>query len=308
VDQAYQDVLRARVSWIAAQQNYAARLDSFKIDMGLPTDARIELDRSELEQLAITAKAALGDKFSTRLKEQQKILASDAPVEIVPISREGGGPLEIESFEAIGIALKHRMDLLILQGRVYDAQRGVTVAANALKADLTLFGTGEAGERRGIGSADLPDAELRLDKGRYSAGLFLDLPWERTAEQDAYRNSYIILQRSIRNVQEKEDQIKFQIFNELRNLLETRENYMIQTQGVELARERVKSSELFLQAGRAQIRDLLEAQQALVSTQNALTEALVNYRISELELQRDMGVLEVDHKGVWSEYRPGKTE
>ena len=308
VDQAYQDVLRARVSWIAAQQNYAARLDSFKIDLGLPTDARVELDRSELEQLALAAKAALGDKFSTRLKEQQEALASDAPVEIVPISREGGGPLELESSEAIDMALKHRMDLRILQGRVYDAQRGVTVAADALKADLTLFGTGEAGERRGIGTADLPDAELRLNKGRYSAGFTLDLPWERTEEQDAYRNSYITLQRSIRNVQEREDQIKFQILNELRNLLETRENYMIQTQGVELAFRRVKSSELFLQAGRAQMRDVLEAQQALVSTQNALTAALVNYRVSELELQRDMGVLEIDHKGVWSEYKPGKTK
>jgi outer membrane protein TolC len=308
VDQAYQDVLRARVSWIGAQQNYAARLDSFKIDLGLPTDARIELDRSELDHLTLSAKAALGDEFSIRLREQQETLASDAPVELVPISREGGGPLELESFEAIGIALKSRMDLRILQGRVYDAQRKVTVAANALKADLTLFGTGQAGERRSIASAGLPDAEFRLDEGRYSAGFTLDLPWERTAEQDAYRNSYIALQRAVRNVQEREDQIKFQILNELRNLLETRENYMIQTQGVELARERVKSSELFLQAGRAQMRDVLDAQESLVLTQNALTSALVNYRISELELQRDMGVLGVDHKGVWSEYKPGKTQ
>ena len=308
VDQGYQDVFRARVSWIAAQQNYAALLDSFKIDLGLPTDARIELDRSELDHLTLAAKAALGNEFSIRLKEQKGALASDAPVELVPISREGSGPLELESFEAIGTALKHRMDLRILQGRVYDAQRKVTVAADALRADLNLFGTANAGERRSLASAGLPDAEFRLDEGRYSAGFTLDLPWERTEEQDAYRNSYITLQRSVRNVQEKEDQIKFQILNELRNLMETRENYIIQTQAVELARHRVKSSELFLQAGRAQMRDVLEAQESLIITQKALTSALVNYRISELELQRDMGVLEVDHKGVWSEYKPGKTK
>ncbi len=94
----------------------------------------------------------------------------------------------------------------------------------------------------------------------------------------------------------------------LRSLLEARENFSIQSQAVELASNRVESAELFLQAGRAEMRDVLDAQESLVSAQKALTTALVNYRVSELELQRDMGVLEVDHKGVWSEYRPGKTE
>jgi outer membrane protein TolC len=308
VDQAYQDVLDARVEWIAAQQNYADRLDSFKVDLGLPTDANIELDNSELEQLSAAAKAALGAEFSTRLKRQQEILESDDSVEVPPINREGGGPLELEYSEAIKIALDNRMDLRILQDQVYDAQRGVTVAANLLKADLTLVGRAEAGERRGISSTDQSNAELRLNDGRYSAGFTLDLPWERTEEQNAYRNSYIILQRSVRNVQQLEDQIKFEVRNELRNLLEARENYIIQTQGVDLARRRTKSTELFLNAGRAQVRDLLEAQQALVSAQNALTAALVSYRISELELQRDMGVLKIDHKGVWSEFKPGQSK
>ncbi len=75
---------------------------------------------------------------------------------------------------------------------------------------------------------------------------------------------------------------------------------------MKLAKRRVKSTELFLQAGRAEIRDILEAQESLASAQNALTAALVNYRVAELELQRDMGVLEVDEKGNWREYQPGK--
>jgi outer membrane protein TolC len=308
VDQAYQDVLNARVRWIAAQQNYADRLDSFKIDLGLPTDANVELDPSEFEQLSAAAKEAIGVEFSTRLKRQQEILQSDDSVEVPPISREGGGPLELDYSEAIDIALKNRMDFRILQGQVYDAQRRVTVAANLLQAVLTLVGRAEAGERRGISSAEQSNAELRLDDGRYSAGFNLDLPWERTEEQNAYRNSYIILERSVRDVQQLEDQIKFEVRNELRNLIETRENYIIQTQGVDLARRRVKSTELFLNAGRAQVRDILEAQRALVSAQNALTSALVSYRISELEIQRDMGVLKIDHKGVWSEFKPGQSK
>jgi outer membrane protein TolC len=66
----------------------------------------------------------------------------------------------------------------------------------------------------------------------------------------------------------------------------------------------VKSSQLFLEAGRIQIRDLLDAQDALLSAQNALTRAVIDYRIAELELQQDMGVLAVNEKGLWREPSP----
>ena len=197
-----------------------------------------------------------------------------------------------------------RLDLRTALGDVYDAQRQVVVAADALRAGLTLTGTAEAGARRGISSADSPPAQLRPEKGVYTAGLLLDLPLERTAERNAYRNSLISLERATRNVQELEDQIKLQVRDALRNLLQARESRVIQAQAATVARRRVTSTDLFLEAGRAQIRDVLEAQEALVSAQNALTAATVNYRVAELELQRDMGVLEVDEKGNWREYKP----
>jgi outer membrane protein TolC len=312
VDQAHQDVLRARSTWIAAQQVYAASLDQFKLALGIPVDARIELDGSELGRLAAMAQANLAkgntDGSPPSLNGNLENESAGAPIEIVPPSREGGGPLEMDPSESIEIGLAHRMDLRILQGQVYDAQRKVVVAADALRANLTLIGAGQLGERRDLNSADLPNAQLRFDEGLYSSGLLLDLPWERTAQQDAYRNSFIVLQQAVRAVQGKEDEIKFQLRDELRVLLETRENYRIQTMAVDLAGKRVKSTELLLQAGRAQVRDILDAQEALVSAQNALTSAIVNYRIAELELQRDMGVLVIDNKGLWSEYHPKKSK
>jgi len=35
---------------------------------------------------------------------------------------------------------------------------------------------------------------------------------------------------------------------------------------------------------------------------SGLTAAIVNYRIAELELQRDMGVLRINEKGLWQEF------
>lgn len=61
------------------------------------------------------------------------------------------------------------------------------------------------------------------------------------------------------------------------------------------------STDLLLQAGRAEIRDLLEAQGALLSAQNSLTGAVVNYRMQELELQSNLGVLAVSADGIWQE-------
>jgi outer membrane protein TolC len=229
-------------------------------------------------------------------------------VELVPPTTQGGGPLEIPAEKAVSVGLARRLDLRTAIDRVQDAQRQVVVAGDALRAGLTLTGSGQFGQRRQIGSAGSENARLRPERGIYTAGLLLDPPLERTAERNAYRNSFIALERATRDAQELEDQVKLQVRDALRDLLQARESYTIQAQAVTLALRRVASTELFLEAGRAQIRDVLEAQEALVSAQNALTAAIVRYRVAELELQRDMGVLEVDEKGNWREYQPDKSD
>ena len=147
---------------------------------------------------------------------------------------------------------------------------------------------------------------MRFDRGNYAALLNLDLPIERTRERNEYRNSLIDLDRATRNVQSLEDQIKLSIRSELRTLLESRES--LKTQAVVVAEKRVRSTKLFLEAGRIEIRDLLDAQDSLLSAQNSLTQAVVNYRIAELELQRDLGLLNVNEKGLWREFSPEATE
>ncbi|MCK5094349.1 MAG: TolC family protein, partial [Spirochaetes bacterium] len=60
VDQAKQEELRARERWISAGESYKRRLDSFKILLGLPTDAIISLDREELLNLSTIKGRLLG--------------------------------------------------------------------------------------------------------------------------------------------------------------------------------------------------------------------------------------------------------
>ena len=308
VDQAIQDELRARDRWISAQQTYIGGLDSFKRTLGLPTDAQIELYQTELNRLADTADEVSQQpdlQADAGRGEDSTGVAADTPIELVQPSRVGAGQYELDESHAIRLALSNRLDLRITIGRVFDAQRTVVVAADTLRADLTLFGSAAMGQRRTLGAAGLPDAELRPEKGFYSVLATLDLPLERTTERNLYRNSLINLEQVVRDVQALEDQIKFEVRNNLRDLLESREQLSIRDRSVTVAKRRVASADLFLQAGRAQIRDLLEANEDLTTAQNALTAARVRYRIAELAMQRDMGVLEVDETGIWREYTLG---
>ncbi len=298
VDQAVQSELRARDRWISAQEQLKNRLDSFKTTIGLPTDARIELDRTDLEQLAAPAAKTVEDVANeVKTETTRQIPSADAPIELEPPSDEDAGPYEIDESVAVKLALENRLDLQVANGEIYDAQRQVVVKADALRTGLTLGGSARF-------SADDGNGNLNFDGGQYSALLSLDLPIERTRERNEYRNSLIYLERATRNVQTLEDQIKQSVRSELRTLLESRESLNIQAQSVVVAQKRVKSSSLFLEAGRIQIRDLLEAQDALLSAQNSLTAAVVSYRIAELELQRDLGLLKVNEQGLWEEFSP----
>ncbi len=304
VDQAKQDELRARNRWISAQQNYKRRLDSLKILLGLPTDARISLDREELVRLTESIGVVWEDTFELLDNSVGETPPADAPVVLSLPDRKNAGPLELEESEALKIALENRLDMRIAMGEVYDSQRGVVVAADALRSELTLLGSANMGERRSVSTADTSAALIRPGMGFYSALLSFDFALERTSERIDYRNSLIDMERSIRSLQELEDNIKLDVRNRLRDLLESRESLNIQATAENLALKRVKSANLFLQAGLVEIRDLLEAQEALIAAQNAFTSALVRYRLAELELQRDMGVLRVNEEGMLREYMP----
>jgi outer membrane protein TolC len=213
----------------------------------------------------------------------------------VPVSTEDAGRFEMDESVAVALAFENRLDLREADGRVYDAQRQVVVRADMLGADLTLLGGAQVGTE---------DGRFRVDR----ALLTLDLPLERTRERNDYRNSLIDLEQAARNVQMLEDQIKLSIRNQLRALVQSRESLKIQARSVVVAQKQVKSSNLFLEAGLADMRDLREAQDALVAAENSLTSAVIDYRITELDLQRDMGLLKVDARGLWQEFSPEVTD
>ena len=137
-----------------------------------------------------------------------------------------------------------------------------------LRADVTLLGSGAAGSQRALGSASQEDAILRPDEGSYSALLTVDLPFERTAERNTYRSTLIQFEQAVRAVQALEDQIKLDVRNGLSRLLEAREGMLIQAEAVKGRAAAAWTAPISSwRPARAEIRDLLEAQDALVTAQ-----------------------------------------
>ena len=261
VDQARQDELSARNSWVTAVETYELTLDRFKIELGLPTEVAIVLDSRELDALR----------------------------------QLGAAPPEESPEQATAVALANRLDLMVERDQLADAGRRVHIAQDQLRGDLNL--TASASVESGPAANEPLDAQFH--EGTYSAGLDYNLPVDRFSERNRYRQALISLEQQRRSLSLAQDTVVLEVRDAYRGVQQAMESYRIQQISLDLARRRVESTSLLLRAGRATTRDLLESQNAYVDAQNRLTQALVDLSVARLELRRDMDVLVIDEKGAW---------
>jgi outer membrane protein TolC len=127
----------------------------------------------------------------------------------------------------------------------------------------------------------------------------LKLPLDRLKERNEYRTTLVKFEQQLRALALALDNVRDEIRQDLRTLELTRKEYDIQKNAVDLANSRVEGTTLLLQAGRVQMRDLLEAQSALVTAKNALTAAMVEYHAARWGLLRDLGVIRTDMDRFW---------
>jgi len=267
VDEAEQSLLGAQNALVTAQQSYEQALDSFKIRLSLPTEADIELDPNELEALKTAYEAGVSDP-------------------------------NYSEDEAIETALIRRLDLANTKDEVQDAARKVELAADGLGVQLNLVASLDVTSPGGTSDEF---TRLQFHRGIYTLGGQADLPLDRKNQRNAYRQALITFTQSQRDYENDVDNVKLQIRNAFRQLREQAESYRIQKLAVELAQRRVESNQLLLDAGRIEVRLLLDSQNALVGAQNRYTRALVNHTNAKLNFFRDTGILQVRPDGMWEE-------
>ncbi|RME94749.1 MAG: TolC family protein, partial [Verrucomicrobia bacterium] len=260
VDDARAAELGARISYINSVASYLSQLDAFKIQLGLPVNTRLYLEDGDLQEL----------------------------------TQRGLVPVEVDRDVAFRLAVERHADVLNAIDRFEDRRRKVRLAADKLKPGLNFIGSADY---RATESIDY--THFDPDKFSYSVGLQLDLPLDRLDERNAFRTTLIQFEQQLRSLSLTLDQFRDRIDRGLRTLEQTRLNYLDRLAELEVNRRRVDQSQILLQAGRAQIRDLREAQDLLIAAQNAVTRTRVDYLRARLQLLLDMGVLPTEGDRFW---------
>jgi outer membrane protein TolC len=140
-----------------------------------------------------------------------------------------------------------------------------------------------------------------FNEGNYSLGLSADLPLDRKSERNLYRAALITIQQRQRDYDDVKSKVELDVRNSYRRLLQEADSYITQKKSLDLAQKRVDISALLWQTGRANTRDILESQDALLSAQNSLTAALVDHTIAKLTFFKDIDVLQVKPDGMWEQ-------
>lgn len=264
VDQARQQELQGKTAYIGSVVAYQNALDQFKITLVLPLGVDVALDDSALDDLRQTG--------------------------LVPVATD-----EEAAFAA---AVERKMDILNEIDRLEDSKRKIVVAANRLRGNVTLVS--------GVSLANDAVNYAKFDVSQYraNAGLQLDLPFERMLQRNAYRTTLITFERTLRSLGQTLDTSRDSVRQGLRTLEQLQQNYIIQTNALELASRRVAVTEMLLQAGRAQTRDQLEAQTAQLTAQNAVTQTLVDHLTARLRFLVDVGALQISGEKWWLRQQP----
>lgn len=260
VDLARQSELAARNNYVNSIASYFNNLDSFKLKLSIPLNVRVFMDDRELEQLE-----AIG---------------------LIPVA--------LDEDAAFRTATQRNYNLLNSIDQFEDAKRKIRVAADQFKPSLNLLADASL-------ASEPPTDYTRFDfdEVRYGAGLELDLPIDRLNERNNYRATLVSFEVELRNLALDLDTLKDQIERGMRTLEQRRQNYEIQRNALTLARRRVQANLLLLEAGRAEVRDLVDSQNDLIAAQNNAIASLVSYQTTRLELLLNLGVIETESGDFW---------
>jgi hypothetical protein len=209
-------------------------------------------------------------------------------------------------------ALINRFDLMNVRAQVVDGWRQLAVFANALLGTFNVQYSLTSNTPLGHSQP------LNIGGSRTTNQLILngELPLVRIQERNNYRASLINYQRRRRILQRAEDEVAFDVRQELRVLRQQEEQYRIQQRQVELAYLTVENSLDTFQAPPAPLaagqqaqdpatraaaltNQLITAQTSLYNAQFAMTTIWITYLNTRLQLYRDMELMPLDQRGVW---------
>jgi hypothetical protein len=218
-------------------------------------------------------------------------------------------PVELTSERALEVARVARLDWMNNRATLVNTWRLITFNANALKSNLTVQFSGNMGT--------ITNNAVSFDprNGNLTTSLRFDPPFTRLLERNNYRQSLINYQQDRRTLIQFEDGINQTLRQDLRVMRQLRLNLEIQRRAVAIAVRRVDKTledlnepprpvlpgEPAPQLAPTAALNLLTAISDLRNAQNNFMSVWTNYYSERMQLERDLGVMQIDDRGMWIE-------
>jgi outer membrane protein TolC len=210
-------------------------------------------------------------------------------------------PFEMSLADVMQMALENRLDLMNQKALVMDARRRVEIAANQLEAVMSVTAQGNISTPPGANNP----VDFRAANSSYQLGLQFDTPFDQLDERNVYRRAQIEYQRSRRVYMQAEDAVKRDVREAYRQLQVLARNFETSRQAVRLAAIQLdnaieRANDPSVAGGNQnQGLNLLNALQSVLQAQDSFIQTWVQYEQNRINIYRDMGIMEVDERGVW---------
>jgi hypothetical protein len=227
-------------------------------------------------------------------------------------------PVELTPEEGYCIASRYRRDWMNARAALVDSWRLIHFNANDLESDLDLIFSGDIANQN-----DNPFS-LSGQDARLSVGLQFDAPLTRLGERNVYRQSLIEFQQARRQYYQFRDRIQRNVRATLRQLQLDDLNFELRRAAVHVAITQVDLARLRLseparpvpatapgqptqpggqsQFGDTVARDLVNALIDLLNVQNDFLSVWVDQEVQRLQLDFELGIMELDQNGLRIEH------
>lgn len=297
----YYETIQARDQLINERRNYESALANREQTEAMAKAGRIkefeaaqaqqsELNAADRLTLAVSSYQAALDDYRYTLGIPIDLNVEPDPQELELLAERGVVVLDMDLDTALDSALSNRLDLVNQREQVEDSERKLEIARRDFMPSLDV--NYEITSDPSFSSSDQIEQDMNVS---------LNIPFEWTDKRNNYRIAQINLERARRTLEADEDDIRRDVRDLWRKLERNRSVYNNRLLSVRLSERRVENTEMLLQQGKVQTRDLLDAQDDLLSSRNEATSALVDYTINRMRFWNAIERFEIDPKGMWYE-------
>lgn len=215
--------------------------------------------------------------------------------------------VDIDPAEAINVASENRFDWMNARSELVDTWRNIEIVANQLKGDMSVSVSGRVrNEGENPVNFSAKNAEM-------SASVKFDAPLTRLLERNNYRRALISYDQARRSYYTYVDNVKLQIRRTLREIQRNQLDLELKRESVRVAVIQVHQAQLKLSkpatsasrsVGDTSARDLVEALNTLLNSQNNFMTTWLEYQVQRMALLLELGLFEIDERGRWID--PGK--